>query len=176
MKKYILKYGFFSAILVVGIPVVFELIMGNDESTFAISELVGYLAILGALSFIFVANSNYQLEFGKVKFKILLWLDIGIISVTSCAFGLYNVIYVAYIDTSFQQRYFDYSIDKIKNSGIDSQLIEQQVSQLESQKELFFDPMFNFLIMFVTVFVIGFVLSLLAAWFQKNKLNFFSMG
>jgi len=171
MKKYILKYGLFSAILVVGIPAIFEVVMGNDASTFALSEVIGYLAILSALSSIFIANRKYQTEFGPAGFKLLLWLGSGVASITSLAFGLYNVIYVIYIDTSFQERYFSYSIDKIKNSGIDSQLIEQQVSQLESQKELFFDPMFNFLIMFFTVFVLGFILSLLAAWFQKNKLN-----
>ncbi|MDQ7050908.1 MAG: DUF4199 domain-containing protein [Enterobacterales bacterium] len=168
MLKSIIKYGLLSGIVVVAIPAIFEIFIGNDESSFAISELVGYFSILAALSLVFFANKKYLAEVGTVSFKSLWLLGLGVTSISSFMFGLYNVIYVAYIDPTFQEKYFEYSIEKIKNSGVDSRLIEQQVSQLESQKELFFDPTFNFLIMFLTVFVIGLVLSGIFAWIQKK--------
>lgn len=171
MKNSIIKYGLIAGTIIVAIPSISGLIMGYGEETFAMGEVIGYSTMIFSLMMIFVATKRYQEANPDVVigFKKIFLLGTGISLIAGIMFGLYNVIYVLYIDPDFMQKYYDYSITNIRNSGISEQLADQKIAELEEQKELFMSPSLNFLLMFVTVFVIGLVVSVISGLFQRDR-------
>jgi len=178
MKQIILKYGLIAGIIIVLIPYISGLIMGYGEDTFAMGEVIGYSTMIFSLMMIFIAAKKYQ-EINPdevIGFKKIFLLGTGISLIAGIMFGLYNVIYVLYIDPDFMQRYYDYSINNIRDSGIPPELAEQQISDIESQKEMFMNPLVNFFLMFVTVFFIGLIISVISGLFQRDKNQLTKVG
>ncbi len=169
MRPFILKFGLLSGLILVTIPFISGLILGYDKQSYGISEAIGYTAIILSLCIMFPANRRFlAVQTEGANFKTLFSLDIAIAAISSFMFAIYNVIYVTYLDPDFQKNYYAYSLKKLQNSGLDPQIIQQQIAEMEAQKSLFLDPTFNFIIMFLTVFVIGIIFSLIAAASQKT--------
>ena len=171
MKQIILKYGLIAGFIIVAIPSISGMIMGYGEDTFATGEVIGYSTMVFSLMMIFVAAKKYQQANPDeiIGFKQIFLLGSGISLIAGTMFGIYNVIYVLYIDPEFMQKYYDYSINNIRNSGIPAEVVEQQIAEIESQKKMFMNPWVNFFLMFITVFFIGLIVSVISGLFQRDK-------
>lgn len=145
--------------------------IGYDEDTFAVGEIIGYTTMIFSLMFIVVAGKSYRNANPDkvVGFKELFLLGAGISLIAGIMFGLYHVFYVYYLDPAFMDNYYNYSIENIRNSGISEAEFNQRVAEIESEKALFMNPFFNFLLMFLTVFVIGLVVSVVSGLFQRDR-------
>jgi hypothetical protein len=173
MKQSILKYGLIAGIIIVAIPSISGLIMGYGEDTFATGEVVGYSAMIFSLMLIFVAAKKYQEANPNetIGFKKIFLLGTGISLIAGIMFGLYNVIYVLYIDPDFMEKYYQYSINNIRSSGIPIEAADLKIAEIESQKEMFMNPILNFFLMFFTVFFIGLIVSVISGLFQRDKVK-----
>ncbi|MGB0495469.1 MAG: DUF4199 domain-containing protein [Kangiellaceae bacterium] len=171
MKQTIFKYGLTAGIIIITIPAISGLIMGYGKDTFAIGEVIGYATMIFSLMMIFLAVSNYQNQNPNehIGFTKIFIIGSGISFIAGLMFGIYNVIYVLYIDPDFMNNYYEYTIDNIKNSDISAEAINQKIKAMESEKEMFMKPSVNFFLMFITVFVIGLVVSAISGLFQKDK-------
>ena len=171
MRINILKYGLIAGSIVVLIPVIAGLIMGYGPETFKMGEIIGYSTMVLSLMMIFFAVNEYQKKHPTelIGFAKIFTIGAGISLIAGIMFGIYNLIYVAYISPDFMDQYYAYYVETIKNSGASAESIEQQVRKLEEEKELFMDPKVNFFVMFMTVFVIGLVVSTASGLFQKDK-------
>lgn len=173
MKSNIVKYGLIAGTIIVMIPVIAGMIMGYDPDTFETGEIIGYSTMILSLMMIFLAVREYQkknpeeaLGFGKI-----LLIGGGISLIAGFMFGIYNVIYVTYINPDFMQEYYQYYIQSIQNSGASQVDIDNQITQLEKEKEMFMNPLVNFFLMFITVFVIGLIVSVISGLFQRQKVT-----
>ncbi len=171
MKKKIIKYGLIAGTIIVGIPLISGLIMGYGEETFAMGEIIGYSTMIFSLMIIFVAAKKHQQDNPDeiIGFKKIFLMGTGISLIAGIMFGIYNVVYVTYIDPEFMQNYYEYSINNIRSSGISTELANQQIAEIEQQKEMFMNPVVSFFAMFVTVFAIGLIVSVISGLFQRDK-------
>ena len=171
MKQQIIKYGLIAGTIIVLIPSISGWIMGYGEDTFATGEVIGYATMIFSLMMIFVAAKQYQTAHPDLilGFKELFFLGAGISLIAGIIFGIYNVIYVLYIEPDFMQNYYEYSINNIRDSAISPEIAEQQIAEIESQKEMFMNPIVNFFLIFITVFVIGLIVSVISVLFQRDK-------
>ncbi|MBV1908258.1 MAG: DUF4199 domain-containing protein [Kangiellaceae bacterium] len=171
MKNNIMKFGLIAGTIIVMIPLITGLIIGYGPETYKTGEIVGYSTIILSLMMIFLAVKEYQKRNPEqtVGFLKILAIGAGISFIAGLMFGIYNVIYVTYIDPEFMHTYYQYYIQSIQSSGASAEVIEQQIAQLEKEKEMFMDLTFNFALMFLTVFMIGLVVSVISGLLQREK-------
>jgi hypothetical protein len=170
MKSTVIKFGIYSSVLLIilfGISFLFEGVMNRSTS-----EIFGYITLVLSLSFVYFGIRNYRdaLNQGKVSFGRALKIGVLITLIASITFGFINVIYTEIINPEFTAEYYDYSIEKYKES-LTTEAFKTKRIELESQKNLFKNPLVNFSIMALTVFIIGFIISLISGLIlhQKNS-------
>ncbi len=173
MRHSILKFGLISGSIIVGIPLLSGLVIGYGPETFKTGEIIGYSTMILSMLIIFIAVKEYQKAHRSevVGFLKILSIGAGISTIAGLMFGIYNVIYVEFIDPEFMQQYYQYYIEGIKSSGAAAAEIERQISQLEREKDMFMNPIVNFFAMFVTVFMIGLSVSVISGLFQKDRIK-----
>ena len=167
MKKVILKYGLIASVIVVGIPVVSGILIGIDEETYAISEVIGYTTIVVALSTVFFAIRHYREHEngGAVSFKQGLKMGSLVSAMAGIAFAIYNLIFVLVIDPGFNEKYYAY----MTNLERGSEAFQKSFSEAVAAQPFMFDPFFGTITMFLTVFVIGFIISVISSMILQSK-------
>jgi hypothetical protein len=168
MKSTVIKFGLYSSMVLIilfGISFFFEAAM--DFST---SEIFGYTTIVLSLSFVYFGIRNYRdaINQGTVSFGKALKIGVLITLLASIAFGLINVVYTEIINPEFTAEYYEYSIEKYRES-LPEEAFKTKLIELESQKDLFKNPLANFGIMGLTVFIIGFIISLISGLILQRK-------
>lgn len=173
MQNNIIKYGLIAGGVIVLIPVITGWLIGYGPETFKMGEIIGYSTMILSLLLIFLAVNDYQKAHPEevITFGKILLIGLGISAIAGAMFGIYNLVYVYYIDPNFMEQYYSYYVENIRNSGAPAAEIEQKIAQLESEKEMFMNPVVNFFLMFVTVFMIGVVVSIVSGLFQKSKVQ-----
>jgi hypothetical protein len=82
---------------------------------------------------------------------------------------LFSWIQVSILDPGFNDRYYDYYIEKVKKTTPPEKL-NAALQELAEQKEMFSSPVVQFLIMFLTVFIIGFIITIISTLIlRRNK-------
>jgi len=168
MKNTILRYGLWSVLSICILFLISSLLLKNLD--FNTQEIYGYASIIVSLSFVFLGIKHFRdkennglLSFGK---GVLIGLLITLFA--SVAFGLYNVIYVEYINPDFMTEYYNNSVEQV-NKTLSGQELQAKLKQLEEEKDLFANPILNFSFMFLTVFIIGLIISLISSLILQRK-------
>jgi len=168
MKNTVLRYGIWSAL---GICILFLISsLALKSLDFKTQEIYGYASIIISLSFVYFGIKHFRdkenqglLSFGK---GVIIGLLITLFA--SVTFGLYNVIYVEYIDPEFMTKYYDYSVEQISKT-LSGEELQAKLKKMEEEKELFAKPFMNFSLMFLTVFMIGLIISLISSLVLSKK-------
>ena len=167
MKILIKKYGSIAALIVVGIPVIQNLITGTSKESFALGEIVGYTTMVIAMATVFVAMKHYRdnLNNGAMTFGQGIRLGLGISAVGGVAFAIYNAVFVTLIMPDFNKQYFSYQTGL--EVGTDE--FQSQFNAMMETSGWMFSAVGGSILMFFTVFLIGFVESLIAAMIFQKK-------
>ena len=168
MKNTVLRYGIWSAISICILFLISSLALKNLD--FKTQEIYGYASIIVSLSFVFFGikhfkdnNNNGLLSFGK---GLLVGLLITMFA--SVTFGLYNVIYVEYINPDFMTEYYTHSVEQVSKT-LSGDELQAKLKKMEEEKAMFADPFMNFSLMFLTVFMIGFIISLISSLILSKR-------
>jgi len=164
MRKIGLRYGLYAAItgfIAFGL----SLLIGA-------SEVLGYTAILIALSFVFFGIKYYRdtENNGKLRFKKALVLGILITIITAAGVAIMDGLYVTVFDPDFYINYGQEAIDKVAATGDEAALaktkkeFEYYNSMTPIQLGLFSGGF-----MFVLVTVIGMIISIISGLILKKE-------
>ena len=170
MKKVLLKYGGLGVIVMVLFFVMEFIITTNTKMDLSTQELIGYLGIFASLIFVFFGVRSYRDQHlnGSISFGKALWVGILIALIPAVAFGIYNVIYMLYINPDFIDQYYATMYADLAEKYSGEALIEKQ-KEMESSKEMFSSPLLNFIVMTFTVLIIGFIISIISAVVLRKK-------
>ncbi|MEN1784186.1 MAG: DUF4199 domain-containing protein, partial [Bacteroidota bacterium] len=105
MKNTILRFGLYGALTICTLFLLeWYAAQGLSYST---KELIGYLSMLVALSFIYVGVKHYRGRYngGVLSFKKGLVIGLGISLITALAFALLDVLYVTVLNPGFMEDY-----------------------------------------------------------------------
>lgn len=167
MKNLIIKFGLISSALIVGIPLLSIPILGIGPDSYGMGEIIGYSTIVVGMLLIVAAQYSYKknendgvLSFGE-GFK----MGVSIAAMGGMAFGIYNTIYVLFIEPDFNEKYFSYQT----GLAMDSPEFQQQYADLVANGGFMYTLPGQFLLMFLTVFLIGFVISIVGALVLQSK-------
>jgi len=168
MKNTILRYGLWSVVSIIilfGISSIF--LKGVSYST---QEIYGYASIMLSLLFVYFGIKHFRdrennglLSFGKG-----LLIGILITLFAAFAFGLYNVIYVEYINPNFMADYYGKLVEEASKT-LSGEELRARIKELNDQKEQFINPVMNFLLMTTTVFMLGIIISVISSLILKRK-------
>jgi hypothetical protein len=168
MKNLIIRNGLYASILLVGISFLFWLLTSGDPSLYGVGEVVGYTSIVFSMVFIYLGIRQYRDLSGSISFSQALKVGILIALFPSIFFGLYNIVYISFLDPDFLDSYYQIQLDQMKKTmPADAFAARQQ--DIEAQLDLYMNPWFQFLIMFLTVFIIGFIISIISSIIVKKK-------
>ena len=101
MKNTILKFGAYSAIFLMVANLIQIAILGTDPENFGWGEIFGYSIIVASMVFVFMGIREYQIKTEKTGFWGALKIGTLITLFPSLVFGIYNIIYVTWIDPNF---------------------------------------------------------------------------
>jgi len=168
MKNTVLRYGIGSALSIFVLFFISSLLLKDLD--FNTQEIYGYASIIVSLLFVFFGIKHFRdtknqglLSFGK---GLLIGLLITLFA--SVTFGIYNVVYVEYIDPNFMTEYYNHSVEKVTKTLSGAEL-QAKLKQMEEEKDMFANPFMNFSFMFLTVFMIGLIISLISSLILQNK-------
>ena len=167
MKNSVLHYGIWSALSIFVLFLISSLLKDLDFNT---QEIYGYASIIVSLTFVFFGIKHFRdtKNHGLLSFRKGLLIGLLITLFAAITFGLYNVVYVEYIDPNFMTEYYNHSVENISKTLFGAEL-QAKLKQMEEEKDMFSNPFMNFSLMFLTVFMIGLIISLISSLILQNK-------
>ena len=171
MKSSILKPGVIAGLIPVVFMVIFSTVWNNDKPNFELGEILGYLGITVGMVIIYFAlrsHKNQTLQ-GQMSFKQGFLMGFYISLVSSCIYAIGWMIFYNGFATDFMDRYYEYAVQKLKNSNLDPKKLEQQVKNIEDMKEMYKNPLVQFGFTFFEIFPIALIVSAISAVILRKK-------
>ncbi len=169
MKNTVIKFGLRAALTMVLISgISFIVISGDDPSVYTIGEILGYLSMFLAMVFVFLGIRYYRdhEQNGTISFGKALQIGLLIALFPAFAFGMFDQIYVNYINPDFYEDYYEAQLDKIDAQSETE--YEAQAAKIKSDMEFFSSPVVQYLVMFATVFLVGIIVSVISSLLLKR--------
>ncbi|MEM8568532.1 MAG: DUF4199 domain-containing protein [Bacteroidota bacterium] len=169
MKQLIIKNGLYATLVLVGVHIV-AWVVSDGEPNYEMGEIIGYTSMIICMVFVFLGIREYRnVELhGTMTFNQALGMGVLIALVPSLAFGLYDIVYILYLNPDFTNDYFNHYLDKMRNT-LTAEEFEKARQQMEAEKEFWSNPLLQFIVMFLTVFVIGFIVALISSAILQTK-------
>lgn len=170
MTSTIKRYGVFYILILLFGFVLSYLILGDSQENYDKSEIVGYSIMLLASVTVFLAIKEYKTKQNNGNLSFIQGFKIGISvsAIGGLGFGLYNWVYINWLNPNFLSDYMAYSEQQIRDSGLSEAQINQQLAELAEYSDLIQHQGFNVLLMFATVFLIGLLFTVVSALALKT--------
>lgn len=168
MKHIILKHGLFGVLVLIVFNLVFFFTIPRSPEYYSFGELAGYTTIILSLSFVIFGMYEYGKKYNDVRFGKFLLVGLLITILPALAFGIYNIVYVEYLDPEFMDKYYAQMVTEAQEQYQGAELTKA-LEELQYQKETFVNPYMQFFVMFMTVYLIGFIISFIGAMFLNYK-------
>lgn len=165
MKKIILKYGLISGALSAALMLATGVYYHYNPGKFENSELVGYTGILLSMLVVFFGVRAYRDQEGEGKLSFGKGFQIGLIIVliSSTIYVLTWQIVSHTLLSDFMDQYMQYTIEKMKQSGMSAEGLAQKTAEMEHYKELFKNPFISTAIIFIEPLPMGLLVTLVSA-------------
>lgn len=170
MRRYVLIMGSISGLILIVMMFLTAPFFG-EEIDFDSAQWLGYISMIVALSTIFIGIKSYRdkeaggfIGFGRA-FQVGLYI-------TLVASVLYVAGWMVYANTAgagFMDSYFEYSVEKIRNSGASEADIQEQIANMENWKDLYMNPLVQIGVTFMEIFPVGLLITLISAAILKKK-------
>jgi hypothetical protein len=170
MKKTVLRYGGWSAALLLLISYGAYFLGRVTNTSYAQSEALGYISMALSMIFVFLGIRHYRDKEngGYITYGQAFKLGILIVLIPSIAFGIFDVIYVKYLDPGFMEKYYDAMVVKMK-AQLPPAEFERKLREMEKEKAMFSNLFVQFIIMSLTVLLVGISATAISALILKRK-------
>lgn len=170
MRKIIITYGVVAGAVIIGSMILTNSLVGQEDSV-NLSEWLGYLVMIVALSVIFVGIKRYRdRELGGViKFGTAAMLGLGISLVASVVYVVVWEVNLAMTDYTFIDEYTQSVIEKNVAEGVSGADMRAVVAEMEEMKEQYAKPVYRLAITFLEIFPVALLITLLSAAVLRNS-------
>jgi hypothetical protein len=170
MKKTVFRYGIISFVVLCILG--FLNYLGSINISNYSGAIGGYISILLSSVFIYFGIKQFRDKDngGFVSYKQAFLVGVLISIFPSLANGIYDIIYVKFIDPGFMDKYYDLAIKDMKVKLPPDQF-QVKLKSLESERAMLGNLYFQFIMMFVTVFVIGIIVTAISSLVLNKKQN-----
>lgn len=170
MKKVVLTFGIIAGLITVLLMFI-TIPFGLDENHYEIAEILGYVSMLVALSFVFfgikVLRDKHQsgkISFGK-GFVVGLYISI----IASLFYAAGWELYLKTVAPDFMERFTSHYIENLKKSDISAEELAKQTADMESMKETYKNPFLRFGMTMSEILPVGIIVSLISAGVLRKR-------
>lgn len=170
MKKNVLVFGLISG-FTISLWTVISMYYCYTLHKFEGSMLVGYTAMVVALSIMFVGIKNYRDKFngGVISFGKAFQIGILISLIASTIYVIAWLIDYYLFIPDFMDKFSAHSIEKLRASGKSAAEISKGIARLQLMKEQYKSPVWVVLYTYLEIFPVGLVVTLITALILKKK-------
>ena len=168
MKATVLKYGL-RALIIMFAFFLFAMLVAQSLP-YSTQEVLGYAAMLSALSVIYFAIKHHRDEVMGGRITLGKGLTIGLIISAFAGVGsaIADLVYTTVIAPDFVETFKEAELERLRSSLPPAEY-EQAAATLLEQIEWMGSPAVLALLMFVTVLILGFIISLISAFILRSK-------
>lgn len=168
MKKTVLRYGAYGSVFIILLFLLKYWFL--NSLSYDNQEVLGWLSMVLAMVFVFFGIKYYRdkVNNGLLSFGQGIKVGLLIVLLPSIAFGLFDLVYVAYMDPGFMEKYYAYKVAEVTAATPPDKLAET-LKTLEQQKEFFASPLMQFLTMAISVFAIGVIATVISSFILKRN-------
>ncbi len=168
MLRTILTYGVIAGLIV---SANFFVALGIVSLQHHNNLLYGYLVMLVALSFVFVAIKRYRDRSlgGVIRFLPALGVGLGVSAVAGVIYTLGWEISLAATHYEFADSYGAAMIAAARAHGASPARLAQVADQMQAFKVQYANPLYRLPMTFVEIFPVGVVISLISAALLRNS-------
>lgn len=169
MKNSMLKFGLYATLILLLANVIPWAIWGT-EMDYGWGEVLGYSAMLAAMSMVFFGIRHYRDLQNGGKLSIGEGIKIGLLIalIPSLAFGLYNYVFMEFWAPEFMESYMKYSLEQT-HGEMSVAAFEAKMAEMKAESGWMLNSVFQSFVMFMTVFVIGALVAIISAVVLRNK-------
>jgi hypothetical protein len=170
MKNAIVRYGIFAG-LIVGIPMILYMSSIPEHAPTAPSMVLTYVAMLVALSMVFVGIKQYRDRTlgGVIKFMPAFIVGLGISAVAGVFYAIAWEISMAFMKFDFAQFYANAIVEQARASGADAQGLAAAAAKAAEFTTMYANPLFRVPMTFLEIFPVGILVSLISAAVLRNS-------
>ena len=172
MRKYALKFGLYSGLVISALMMLSMSMMKGDSVNFSTGELIGYASMLLALSLVFVGTKIYRdrENGGYISFKEAFKLGLSITLIASVIYAIWWMIYYsAGPGEALMEQYFDSGIEALKNSGANQEEIDEAVASGVQFKEMYENPFIRFGFTLMEILPVGVLVTVISSLILRKK-------
>ena len=172
MKRPVIIYGLISGAVVSAFMAVTMISTAKDETVHsgALSMVIGYLGMLIAFTFIFVAIKSYRdkQNNGIISFGKAFGMGLLISLIASTLYVItWAIVYKNFVP-NYMDRYSAAMIEQAKASSSGSAL-QAKIAEINKAKQLYATPLGFTLYTYAEILPVGILVSLIAALVLKRK-------
>ena len=134
------------------------------------SEVVGYLVMLVALTLIFVGVKRYRDQDmgGLIRFGSAFAVGLGITLVASFIYVVAWEGYLMATDHAFINDYVAEALEQKEAEGVSAEIMAEEVDKMESIRVQYAKPWYRLPMTFLEIFPVGLLVSLISAGLLRN--------
>jgi len=170
MKKLIITHGLIAGLIITAF-MIYSTAMCYTHPEFDSNPVLGYVATLLAVSFIFIgvkkARDRYNggvISFGKA-FKTGLY----IVLIASTLYVLAWLVEYYLFIPDFMEKYTAHVLHQAEVRGAGAAEAEQQAARMAGMEQMYRNPVFVVLFTYMEVLPLGVIIALLSAWILRRK-------
>jgi hypothetical protein len=165
MFRKILLWGTIAGSIVGGIMFGTTVAMADDPPSMAIGMVIGYSAMLIALSAVFVGVKRHRDEAlgGVIRFWPAFAMGLGISIVAGIFYVLAWELTLAVTGMDYMGEYAKHRIDELKAAGVSAAELAKETAHLASFRAQYANPLFRMPVTFTEIFPVGVLVSLISA-------------
>ena len=170
MRNIVLFYGLAAGFILTAMIFVMLAIVG-DTTNFDKAEAIGYVSMVLAFSMIFFGIRSYRDKHlgGLISFNIAFRVGILITLIACICYVAGWLYYFNFVDNSFNERYSEFFINKLNESGKSAEDIKNEIASFHKNMENYNNPGVMALYTFLEVFPIGLIISVLCGLLMRKK-------
>ena len=169
--RYVFIYGLLSGLVIMAVLLVGLTMVPEDEGGFVRTVWFGYLVMLVALTFVFVAVKRYRdIERGGViRFVRALLIGLATSGVAALVYVAIWEVYLAATDYAFMGEYMEATLRQSEAAGITGAALAAQRAEMEAFAAQYnSNPLLRALFTFIEIAPAGLLVSLVSAALLRN--------
>ena len=172
MKKQTLIYfGFLAGVINIVGWFTFDALFQSEEFDFGLGEILGYAAMLLALSTVFFGVKRYRdLNMdGKISFGQAFVNGLIIVGVASSIYVIGWEIYYPNFASDFSADYSAYLLESYREQGLTDAEIEVKKAEMEIWTTRYQNPLYRVPMTLMEILPLGILVCLISAFILKRK-------
>ncbi len=171
MKKQLLYFGILGGLINVLHWLIYDTLLGSGESDYGLGEILGYAAMLLALSTVFFGVKRYRDHAlgGKITFKQAFLNGLIVVLVASSIYVIGWEIYYPNFAPDFGSEYSEYLMENYKAQGLSDENIQLKAKEMKVWMERYQNPLFRIPMTLLEILPLGILVTLVAAFALKKQ-------